>query len=48
VPPQFEQDGSSSAASRETGKSHSVQRKVPVPATLPDIHAFIGLSWIEK
>src|ERR1700759_2102539 len=41
VPPQLGQAGSSTAASSDTGKSQSVQRKVPVPATLPVIQAFI-------
>src|ERR1700733_4199290 len=42
VPPQLPHVGSSSAASSDTGKSQSVHRNVPVPATLPDIQAFIG------
>src|ERR1700744_571803 len=41
APPQLGQVGSSWAASSDTGASHSVQRKVPVPATLPDVQAFI-------
>src|ERR1700761_1515175 len=45
VPPQLGQVGSSWAESRETGESHSVQRNVPVPATLPDVQAFMRDSF---
>src|SRR5579875_1621667 len=50
VPPQLGQVGSSWAESSDTGASHSVQRKVPVPATLPEVQAFIvrllgALDW---
>src|ERR1700742_4854115 len=41
VPPQLGQVGSSWAESSDTGESHSVQRKVPVPATLPEVQAFM-------
>src|SRR5436305_11045603 len=41
VPPQLGHVGSSSAASSDRGNSQSVHRKVPVPATFPDIQAFM-------